>query len=130
VIVHVQTAAGAFALDAEHDELEPLDDSVAPREPVPTTLPRVLDADAAGSTIVAAVDTKPPLVVSHDAGTTWRESGRGLPPIRSVAIDADDPDRMAAAARNRVYVSTDGGRFWRALTSELPEIERVEIAVG
>ena len=127
MIVHVQTAAGAFALDADTDEVEPLDDDVPARDPVPTTLPRVLDADAAGSTIVAAVDTKPPLVVSHDAGTTWRESGRGLPAIRAVAVDAGDPDHMAAAARNRVYVSTDGGRFWRALAAELPEIERVAL---
>jgi hypothetical protein len=29
-------------------------------------------------------------------------------------------------ARNRLYLSRDGGRFWRALTVELPEIQRVE----
>ena len=43
-------------------------------------LPRLVAAAAAGATVFAVVDTKPPLVVSHDAGTTWRESGRGLPP--------------------------------------------------
>ena len=128
MILHVHTVAGAYAIDSATDEVEPLDEAVLPHDAVPTGLPRVLDATAAGSTIVAAVDTKPPLLVSHDAGTTWRESGRGLPPIRAVAIDAGDPDHMVAAARNRIYVSTDGGRFWRALAAELPEIERVEIA--
>jgi hypothetical protein len=29
------------------------------------------------------------------------------------------------AARNRVYLSTDGGRFWRSLAPELPDIEAV-----
>ena len=42
-------------------------------------LPRLVAAAAAGATVLAVVDTKPPIVVSHDAGTTWRESGRGLP---------------------------------------------------
>jgi photosystem II stability/assembly factor-like uncharacterized protein len=74
---------------------------------------------------VALVDAKPPLLVSHDAGATWRDSGRGLPPGRAVAIDADDPDLVAYAARNRLYVSRDGGVFWRALGVELPEIERL-----
>jgi hypothetical protein len=29
------------------------------------------------------------------------------------------------AGEARLYVSTDGGRFWRALALELPEIEAV-----
>jgi hypothetical protein len=32
---------------------------------------------------------------------------------------------MLYAAAHRVYVSGDGGRFWRALEAELPEIRRV-----
>lgn len=73
------------------------------------------------------VDRRPPLVVSHDAGRTWRETGAGLPRGgRAVAVAEDDPDLVLYAARNRLYLSTDGGRFWRALTVELPEIERVE----
>src|SRR5439155_603953 len=76
---------------------------------VPTlSLPRVVAAAEAGSTIVAVVDTKPPLVVSHDAGRTWRESGRGLPAGRAVAIAPDDPDVVLYAARNRLYLSPAG----------------------
>ncbi len=58
---------------------------------------------------------------------TWRESGRGLPPGRAVAIAADDPDTIVYAARNRLYVSRDGGVFWHALDAELPEIEAVDL---
>ena len=48
-------------------------------------------AAAAGSTVVAVVDTKLPLLVSYDAGATWRESGRGLPAGRAVASAEDAP---------------------------------------
>ena len=82
----------------------------------------MLDAAAAGSTVIAVVDAKPPLMVSHDAGRTWRDSGRGLPAGRAVAISADDPDVVLYAARNRLYLSRDGGKFWSSLALELPEI--------
>ena len=52
------------------------------------------------------------------------------PPGRAVAIAADDPDAMLFAARNRLYVSRDGGVFWTAVPVELPEIEAVALAVG
>jgi photosystem II stability/assembly factor-like uncharacterized protein len=70
-------------------------------------------------------DRRPPLAVSHDAGSSWREAGGGLPPGRAIAIAENDPDRMLYAAEHRVYVSQDGGRFWRALEPELPEIKSV-----
>jgi hypothetical protein len=90
-------------------------------------LPRVVDAGAAGSTVVVVVDAKPPLLISHDTGSTWRESGRGLPPGRAIAISDDDPDLLVYAARNLLYVSRNGGVFWTALALELPEIERLEL---
>ena len=88
---------------------------------------RLVDVDAVGSTLVLALDRRPPLMVSHDAGRTWREAGAGLPRGRAVAVAVDDPDLVLYAARNRLYLSTDGGRFWRALTVELPEIQRIEL---
>jgi hypothetical protein len=121
------TAAGAFAVDLDDETVEPWDEPPAPAPPE-LNLPRVVDAAAAGSTVVALVDAKPPLLVSHDAGATWRDSGRGLPAGRAVAIDVDDPDLVAYAARNRLYVSRDGGVFWHALAVELPEIERLIFA--
>jgi photosystem II stability/assembly factor-like uncharacterized protein len=77
--------------------------------------------------VIAVVDARPPMLVSHDAGSTWRESGRGLPPGKAVAIDEGNPDRVVYAGRNRLYLSRDGGVFWTALDLELPEIEAVAL---
>jgi len=124
MIALVGTVDGPFAVDLETIEVEP-DEPFAPASAPPLNLPRVVAAAASGSTIVAVVDAKPPLLVSHDAGTTWRDSGRGLPAGRAVAIDDLDPDVVVYATRNRLYVSRDGGRFWHGLAVELPEIEAV-----
>jgi hypothetical protein len=126
VIALVATTSGTFSVDLETEEVEPGE----PFEPPPAPalgLPLVLAAAEAGSTVVAAVDTRPPLVVSHDAGQTWRESGRGLPPGRAVAVAAENPDLLLYGARNRLYLSRDGGVFWTALALELPEIEALLI---
>jgi hypothetical protein len=127
MIAVVATVSGSFAVDLEEDELEPWAGELSAPAPLALNLPRLVAAAAAGSTVVAVVDTKPPLVVSHDAGATWRESGRGLPAGRAVAVFEDDPDVVVYATRNRLYVSRDGGTFWSSLAVELPEIEAVEI---
>ena len=51
-----------------------------------------------------------------------------MPPGFAIAVHEDDPDLMLYAARNRLYVSTNGGIFWQALTLELPDIEAVLFA--
>ncbi len=124
MIAHVQTADGLAVVDLEDETVVELDAArtIEPAERPPVSLPRVVDAAAAGSTVIAVVDAKPPLMVSHDAGRTWRDSGRGLPAGRAVAISIDDPDVVLYAARNRLYLSRDGGRFWNSLALELPEI--------
>jgi hypothetical protein len=124
----VQTEFGPFAVDLETEEIEPAGPvQVSGSEPLSLSLPRVVASASAGSTVVAVVDRKPPLVVSHDAGLTWRETGGGLPPGNAVAISEDDPDLIVYASRNRLHVSTNGGVFWRALTVELPVIEAVSL---
>ena len=125
--VAVETGEGVYTIDAETEQVV---DFVAGAELSETPQPRVelplLVASAReGSTVVAVLDRRPPLVVSHDAGSSWREAGGGLPPGRAVAIAEDDPDRIVYATKHRVYVSQDGGRFWRGLEPELPEIKRV-----
>jgi len=124
----VQTAMGTFAVDLETEELEPMDIpfGLSGSEPLSLSLPRVVAAASSGSTIVAVVDRKPPLLLSYDAGVTWREAGAGLPPGNAVAI-GDDPDVVLYASRNRLHVSENGGIFWRALAVELPEIEAVAL---
>jgi hypothetical protein len=123
----VATVAGSFAVDLDTDEVEPWDAEVDEAPSIVLNLPRVVAAASVGATVVAVVDAKPPLLVSRDAGMTWRESGRGLPPGRAVTIAEDDPDLFVYAARNRLYVSRNGGVFWTALAVELPEIERVAL---
>ena len=88
-------------------------------------LPRVVAAARSGATIAAVVDRRPPLALSRDGGATWTESGGGLPAGFAIAIADEDPDRMLYAARNRLYLSRNGGVFWHALPFELPDIAAV-----
>jgi photosystem II stability/assembly factor-like uncharacterized protein len=123
----VRTSGGTFELDVETEEVvgDAEEFEVAP---VAVELPRVVAAAASGATVVAVVDRRPPLAISNDAGRTWREAGGGLPPGFAVAIHDDNPDLMLFAARNRLYLSENGGTFWRALVPELPDIEAVQFA--
>jgi len=124
-----ETRDGVFTVDLDEEIV--LDfaagDTLALAAPPSVPFPRVVAAAASGSTRVAVVDRRPPLLVSYDAGTTWSEAGGGLPAGRAVAIAADDPDLVVYAARNRLYLSRDGGRFWSVLAPELPEIVGVEL---
>jgi hypothetical protein len=124
----VSCALGALLVDLEQEEVidEPASDPVAAGD-AGVTLPRLVAAARMGSTVVAVVDRRPPLLVSHDAGLTWREAGAGLPAGRAVSIAPDDPDLVLFAGVERLYLSHDGGRFWQVLSLELPEITVVEL---
>jgi hypothetical protein len=98
-----------------------LPDSLRPK----VDLPRVVAASAAGPTIVALLDRRPPLAISRDAGRTWSEAGGGLPPGFAIAVHDENPDLILYAARNRLYVSENGGVFWRSLAPEFPDLEAV-----
>jgi hypothetical protein len=123
----VETVDGVFELDLETDDVIDFDPggSLPELEPLDLALPGVVAADAHGSTLIAVVERRPPLVVSYDAGTTWTETGGGLPAGQAVAIADGNPDLVLFAGRNRLYLSSDGGRFWTALALELPEIRAV-----
>jgi hypothetical protein len=125
VIAHVRTAEGVFEVDVETEAVFGEVAAVVDVERLGLELPRLVAASQAGSTVVAVVDRRPPLLVSHDGGRTWSEAGGGLPAGFDVAVDPADPDRVLFAARNRLYLSTDGGRFWRSLAPELPDVEAV-----
>jgi hypothetical protein len=124
----VATVAGTWLVDVETEEIVVQVEEPVQPQAVSVELPLLIAAAATGSTMLAVVDRRPPLVVSHDAGHTWREAGGGLPKGTAVAIDEANPDRMLYAARNRLFLSEDGGRFWRALVLELPEITAVAFA--
>lgn len=130
MIAWVRTVEGVFELDVEEELVLGEVDVEVDHERPELGLPRLVAASASGATVVALVDRRPPLLVSGDGGATWREAGGGLPPGFDVAVDAADPDLVLYAARNRVYLSTDGGRFWRSLAPELPDIEAVSWSTG
>jgi hypothetical protein len=118
------TVHGVAEIDVDEELVLGLAESaeLPEREPPALALPLVVAADALGARIVAVLDRRPPLAISDDAGATWREGGGGLPPGRAVAIHPDDPDTVLYAARNRLYLSRNGGLFWQALAPELPEV--------
>lgn len=120
----VRAGSGTYVIDLEEEEVLGAGEDFEPTQ-VSVALPRVVAAAAVGSTIVAVVDRRPPLAISNDAGSTWREAGGGLPPGFAVAIDENNPDLMLFAGRNRLYLSENGGVFWRSLVPELPEIDAV-----
>jgi len=122
----VETAHGVVIVDLETEEaieIDP-DGAIEPTE-IDTGLPLVVAADRSGALVVAAVARRPPLVISRDAGTTWHEAGHGLPSGRAVAVSDDHPDRILFASGTRLYLSSDGGRFWHPLACELEDIRAV-----
>jgi hypothetical protein len=128
VNARVETVAGVFDIDLDTEEVELGIGEVSQPQPIETGLPRMVASATAGSTVVALVESRPPLLVSYDAGRTWHESGRGLPPGFAVAVWEDDPDVVLFAGRNRLYLSHDGGRFWHPLALELPDILAIAFA--
>ena len=121
----VACAVGTADVDLDEDEVVEITDAPVDPPTVELDLPLLVAAAAYGSTVVAVVDRRPPLVVSNDGGVTWREAGAGLAPGTAVAISGDDPDLVLYATEERLYLSRDGGRFWQALAVELPGITAV-----
>ena len=122
----VRTSEGTLLVDLESEAVLGDGTDFEP-ERLSVELPRVVAAAASGATIVAVVDRRPPLAISSDAGSTWREAGGGLPVGYAIAISDENPDVMLFAGRNRLYLSENGGIFWRALGPELPDIEAVAL---
>lgn len=127
--LQVACALGVALLDLEDGEAALLDDDAFPPHDSPSLgLPLLIAADQVGSRIAAVVGRRPPLVLSDDAGTTWREVGGGLPPGVDVTIDPEMPDTIAFATAGRIYLSRSGGLFWESLETELPEIRAIRWA--
>ena len=125
MIAAVGTVEGVVLVDVASEDLLGAGTEVPPADVPHVDLPRVVAAARAGVTIVCVVERRPPLAISRVCGSTWSEAGGGLPAGFAIAVAEDDPDRMLYAARNRLFVSTNGGVFWRSLPFELPDIEGV-----
>jgi hypothetical protein len=122
VIAAVETVDGVLLVDVDEEAVLGPGTELPAVEGPRVDLPRVVATAGAGATVVAVVDRRPPLAISNDAGATWHEAGGGLPSGFAIAVAEDDPDRMLFAGRNRLYVSTNGGVFWRSLAFELPDV--------
>ncbi len=115
----VATALGCVLIDLESEDTELVDEDPPEAAATEVSLPLVVAAAQVGARIVAVVDRRPPRVISDDAGQTWREAGGGLPRGTAIAIDPNDPDLLLYASEARLFLSEDGGRFWRSLAPEL-----------
>ena len=125
MIAAVDTTDGVLLVDIDEEWVLGPGTELPEADMPAVELPRVVATARAGATVVAVVDRRPPLAISRDGGATWSEAGGGLPAGFAVAIAEDEPDRMLYAARNRLYVSTNGGVFWRSLALELPDVSAV-----
>lgn len=121
----VATALGCVHVDLETGEAELVDDEQPTGGTAAVSLPLLITADQLGERVVAVVDRRPPLVLSEDGGATWDEAGGGLPAGTAIAIHPEDPDVLLFASESRLFVSENGGRFWRALDIELIGITAV-----
>lgn len=121
----VATALGCVRVDLDTGEAELVHDEPPAAGIADVSLPLLIAADQVGARIAAIVNRRPPLMLSDDAGRTWREAGGGLPGGTAVAIHPDDPDRLLYASESRLFLSGDGGRFWHALDPELIGITAV-----
>ena len=115
----VATALGCVIVELESGDAELVDDDPPTAGSAEVSLPLLIAADQVGARVVAVLNRRPPLMLSDDAGQTWRETGGGLPAGAAVAIHPDEPDRLLYASESRLFLSEDGGRFWRALEPEL-----------
>lgn len=125
MIAAVGTVDGVVLVDVENEELLGSGTELPVADVPHVDLPRVVAAARAGATIACVVERRPPLAISRDGGATWTEAGGGLPAGFAIAIAEDEPDRMLYAARNRLYLSLNGGVFWRSIAFELPDIEGI-----
>lgn len=115
----VATALGCVHVDLESGEAELVDDEQPTAGTGGISLPLLIAAVQSGDRVAAVVDRRPPLVLSDDGGQTWDEAGGGLPAGTAIAIHPEDPDLLLFASESRLFVSENGGRFWRALDVEL-----------
>ena len=121
----VATAVGTVLVDLDADDAELVDEEPPSAEEIELLLPLVVAASQVGSRIAVVVERRPPLLLSDDAGQTWREAGGGLPAGSAIAIAEGDPDLLLYASDERLFLSVDGGVFWRSLATELIGISAV-----
>ena len=133
LVILADCAAGVHAVELHADGSESVDvrsgASMPQRERDVSLAPSsarssLVDVDASGSAVVLLLERRPPVLVSHDGGGSWRERAGGVPIGVAIAL-GDNPDRVVLATETRLYVSLDGGQFWHSLETELAGVSDV-----
>lgn len=63
------------------------------------------------------------LMVSYDAGETWRDAALAGVDAMQLAMPSAAPERRYAAGHDVFYMSTDGGQSWREQMNDLPGLD-------
>ena len=76
-------------------------------------------------------DQRPYVYRTHDGGKTWTDISAGLPsgPVNAVREDPYVAGLLYAATESGVYLSSDDGRSWRSLQSNLPHTSVRDLVV-
>ena len=63
------------------------------------------------------------LLVSHNGGKDWQPSAFENADAMALALPLSDSDIMYAAGHDVFFKSTDGGKTWKAVTTNLPGLD-------
>ncbi|MGH9776525.1 MAG: WD40/YVTN/BNR-like repeat-containing protein [Candidatus Acidiferrales bacterium] len=77
-------------------------------------------------------DYRPYIFVTGDYGKTWKKLGGGIPDTSYVHVVRQDPvrgDLLFAGTETGIYVSFDGGVYWKPLQLNLPRVPVHDIAI-
>ena len=77
-------------------------------------------------------DLKPYVYVTRDYGATWQSLANNLPPFGSIQVVREDPknkDLLYVGTEFGLYISTSGGREWKAFMGNLPTVRVDDVLV-
>ena len=126
----VACVLGTAEVDLAEDEVIEITDEPVDAPALALDLPLLVAAAAHGSPSWGRVGPRPPSCRRRHrptyGGATWREVGSasGPGPHRDLARR---PHLVLYATAERLHLSRDGGRFWQALSVELPGITAVTL---
>ncbi|MEL6926077.1 MAG: glycosyl hydrolase, partial [Bacteroidota bacterium] len=77
-------------------------------------------------------DHRPMIYVTNDYGKSWRMKTNGIPKDNFVRVVREDPKQrglLYAGTERGLYLSFDGGNYWKAFQSNLPMCPITDLAI-